>query len=632
MNFLPRICILLTALTTLATLTSAPVTAASDTAKIVYEPPLTNVAMDKIVQSELYPQLAYLAQKLLAEKENTTLNGYPAFNGKDKFLPGKIASGLGHLLLNAKHEGKDLAPYLRDFRESAELIVGMDNHTWGIYYYLLTLYELKKNGLLEQALTAKTLDALKKKLDWRSFVTQTDFKLIQLPTNYYGVAFGVARLRMLLGWEDETASQRLLKKLLDHYEQHSGTYGFSDETEGEGRFDRYSILLISEICGRFIETGMEVTPELKIKLRKATDIAFRLGNVSGDGFSFGRSIGAYGETAVLDILTVSAYLSILSPQEKEYAYAYSTRIVAKYVDFWYDKKTRSVDLWGQGRKTDDYRGIHRILGENFSLLHQLISANDLWRQMGYQDTLPKQDLAAWLNQTQPVFEFTWFARGEYDRALAIYRDAGHVFSLLMVNGGASQHGNSPYYPLPFSNLLVAGIADSGYQHPQLLPKFTLNDGSELIATAFIKNIRNTKNQQTYEVSYHQDSLTRIGPVNQKPVPDARIQLNTSYRLGAGTITRTDQYLPTEKLGVRQVSLEFASFSEMPEINGNTIRFNKGDLSEFTVTGMDHCSARASLDTENFKSPNGPMKTLVSCERKAFSFDTPITISWSIKYH
>ncbi len=37
---------------------------------------------------------------------------------------------------------------------------------------------------------------------------------------------------------------------------------------------------------------------------------------------------------------------------------------------------RSVNLWEKGRRTDDYRGKNRILGENLSLLHQHIATNN----------------------------------------------------------------------------------------------------------------------------------------------------------------------------------------------------------------------------------------------------------------
>ena len=469
-----------------------------------YVPPLAASPMNRIVQDNAYQQLDYFFKKLVAEKEAVIIDGYAPFKSNDKFLPGKVAAGLGHVLLNTAKDDPKLPQLLRDYRDIADMTVAMDNHTWGIYYYLGTLVKLKEAGLLEQAVSPATLEKLRKSLDWRHFVTVPDYELINLPTNYYGVAFSVARLRMMLGWEDDGAAKILLDKMLTHYKRYSGKYGFSDETPGEGRFDRYSILLIAEICERFIETGLAPTPELKTLLRKAADVALNVANTAGDGFSFGRSLGPYGETALVEILSVSAYLDVLTPEEKQYAYTFSSRVAARYMDFWYDPQMRSIDMWGKGRRTDAYRGKHRILGENFSLLHQLIYTNDMWNMAGMKDAKPKADLQAWLDKNRPEFSVTTFAQGEYDRALAIYRDGKHVVSLNMINGGASQHSNSPYYPLPFAPGIVSGVADGGPSHAQLLPKFTMADGSQLIATAYIQDIRTSsdgsvwKNQQSKE--------------------------------------------------------------------------------------------------------------------------------------
>lgn len=585
--------------------------------------------MNQIVEGNAYAQLDYFFKRLAAEKEGLVIDGYAPFKSNDKFLPGKVGAGLGHVLLNTPKDDPRLPQLLRDYRDIADMTVGMDNHTWGIYYYLQMLVKLNNAGLLDQAVSPTTLAALRQKLDWRTFVSTPDYELINLPTNYFGVAFSVARLRMMLGWEDEAASKILLDKMLKHYKAYSGKFGFSDETPGDGRFDRYSILLIAEICERFIETGMTVTPELKAMLRKAADVALNEASATGDGFSFGRSLGPYGETAMLEILSSSAYLGVLTPEEKQYAYAYSSRIAAKYMDFWYDPALHSVDMWGKGRRTDTYRGKHRILGENFSLLHQLISTNDLWNKAGMQDRKPKADLQAWLDKTRPPFSMTWFAQGEYDRALAIFRDKAHVFSLNMINGGPSQHANSPYYPLPFAPGIVSGIADSGYQHPQLLPKFVLADGSELIGTAFIKDIRDTHAGNEYKVSYRQDELTKLG--KSAPVKDGRIKLATAYTLQPGVIARTDTYTPNGAQQVEHVSLEFASFSGQATVEGNTVRFKEGGVVEYEVSGLQSCKAEPTNGSDLYKAPYGAMKTLVSCATGKFTMKEPLVIKWTIKY-
>ncbi len=581
--------------------------------------------MAQIVQQQLYPQLDYLFDKMAAEQGQVTLDGVDAFKSNDKFLPGKIAVGLSHVILNMAPTDPRLAERLQQYRTITALTATKDNHTWGIYYYLEALYALKQKGLLEQAVEPATLESLKRSLDWRHFVTTPQYEL----TNYFGVAFSIARLRMLLGWEDDSGSKMLLEKMMTHYAAYSGKYGFSDETPGDGRFDRYSILLVAEICERFIETGLPVTPELKTMLRRAAKVALNLATKEGDAFTFGRSLGPYGETAMLEILSTSAYLGVLTPQEKEYAYAYSNQIVAKYVDFWYDPAIRSVNMWSKGRRTDAYRGKHRILGENFSLLHQLIFTTEMWNRAGMKGKVPKADLAAWLDRTQPKFSLTRFAVGEYERALAVYRDKGNVFSLNIVNGGPSQHDNSPYYALPFATNIIAGTADSGAKYAQLLPKFKLADGSELIGAAYIKSITDKREGKRHVVRYRQDALDKVG--GNAPVKDERIGVSTVYTFESGILTRTDTYTPKAPLQVDALTLDFASFSGGATVNGTKVSFTDGKVKTFDTSGLAACKATPTGGEEPFKANYGAMQTHVRCETNNFTFDKPLVVQWRMHY-
>jgi hypothetical protein len=578
---------------------------------------------------QAYPQLESLFQKLAKEKAGITMEGRESFKAKDKFLPGKVATGLADVLLHTPANDPRLPGMLRDYADIADLTVGMENDTWGIYYYIGALHRLKQAGLLERAVRPATLEKLRKQLDWRSFVRVPGYELVSLPTNYYGVAFSIARLRMLMGWEDTAGSEVLLDKMLKHYAAYSGEFGFSDETDGQGRFDRYSILLAAEICERFIETGLPVTPELKALLRRSADVALNSATAGGTGFTMGRSLGPYGETAMLEILSTAAYLGVLSQEEKEYAYAYSARIAERYMGFWYNPEMGSVDMWNGGRRTDTYRGKHRILGENFSLLHQLITTNEMWNKAGMKDVVPRKDLAQWLERTRPTFSLTRFAKGEYDRALGIWRDKGHVFSLSLINGGQSQHANSPYYPLPFAHNVISGVADSGYAHPQLMPKFTLADGSELIATAWMKDIDAKPRGAGQVLTYRQDALTLLG--KNLPVKDARIRVETEYTLQPGAITRTDRYTPAAPLEVAKLTLEFGSFSSGATIDGNKVRFKEGAVQGFEVAGIAACTAQPAAGNEAYRAPYGQMNTVVSCSSGAFSMREPLVVSWTIRY-
>jgi len=585
--------------------------------------------MNQTVQTRLKPQVGYFFDKLERERDGIKIDGVLALNSRDKFLPGKIAVGLLSEVLDTPRDTPRFQARLKGYREIADLTLQMPNDTWGIYYYLLALRRLNDAALLNDAISPETLAQLKQKLDWRSFVTADDWRLINLPTNYYGVAFSVARLRMLLGWEDDSASKRLLEKMLEHYRRYSGEYGFSDETDGEGRFDRYSVLLIAEICQRYVETGLTVTPELKQLLRKAAILALSMANERGEGFSFGRSIGPYGDTAMLEILSVAAYLGVLNDDERQYSYAYSSRIASRYAEFWFDEKIHSVDMWGNGRRTDIYRGKHRILGENFSLLHQIASTNALWNRAGFKDVVPKPNLQTWLDKTQPPFALTRFARGEYDRALAVYRDRGHVWNLLLVNGGRGQHDNSPYYPLPFSSSLVAGVPDSGAERPQLLPKFHFSDGTALVPTVYIKNIESSSQAGRHTVTYRQSELTRLGKTT--PQQDARLSVETAYRFAPGVITRIDKYTPAAPVDLAKITLDFASFSDAAELVGKRVNFKRGSVTRYEVEGLDQCVVSATQDKEEWKSPTGAMKSIVSCSSGSSIRRDPFTIRWTLHY-
>ena len=120
-------------------------------------------------------------------------------------------------------------------------------------------------------------------------------------------------------------------------------------------------------------------------LRESARLLLLRLNAEGDGFEYGRSIGTYGETAFLEVLSAAATLNLLTPRERDAAYSFSAVAAQRYMDFWVDPATGSVNMWDKGRKTDDYRGKNRILGENLSLARQYIYTDAEWNALGYRD-------------------------------------------------------------------------------------------------------------------------------------------------------------------------------------------------------------------------------------------------------
>ena len=589
--------------------------------------PVPPVPMNRTVTERLNPQVEALLVRLMTERRDIVIDGQPVFGTTDKFLPGKIAVGMANLILETPADDPRRAVYIRGFRDITAMTVDDVNTEWGIYYSLIALQRLQKAGLLEAAVDPGTLARLRTRLDWRSFVREADLTLINLPNNYYGVAYSVAQLRNLLGWEDAAAADALLAKTLDHYATYSD-FGFADETDGQGRFDRYSVLLIGEIAQRFIDVGREPPEQVKAWLRHSAELILLRAGPAGDGFEYGRSIGAYGETAMLEVLTAAAVLGVLTPEEMDVAYAFSCAITARYMDFWVDPDTGSVNLWDKGRRTDAYRARHRILGENLSLARQHVYTNALWNRLGYRDRIPTADLAAW-RASRPRATLTWFDRGEQDRALLTIVDGTRLFGLPVINGGAGQHMNNPYFPIPYSPGLVAGSPDADF--PQLITRVTLDDGAVLQPLAYHRNVVMTETDDAVLFQMDQPAMDRMGEA--APRPDDRVRAETTYRFTPGAVERTDLYTPSAALGPLDLDLEFAGYQPISGMtrdgDGWTIQYVGGSLQSLRVTGLETCETLPLQPVH--ASPTGRFASVVHCHSNGHPAQMPINLGWRMTY-
>jgi hypothetical protein len=346
----------------------------------------------------------------------------------------------------------------------------------------------------------------------------------------------------------------------------------------------------------------------------------------GAGFEYGRSLGPYSETAIVETLTAAARLGLLSEDERALAYAYASHAAQRYVDFWISKDTGSVNLWDEGRRTDDYRGKFRILGENLSLAHQFTYTNDAWNAMGFKDKPAMANFEAALDKL-PAQTVTWFARGTYDRLLLTRRDAGHIIGLPLINGGASQHMHHPYFPIPFSRGMLEGVPDG--TKPVLVPQFTLKDGSVLMPLAFIQGATVDVRGSTTILTYRQSHMDRMGKVG--PVGDDRLAVATTYTLEPNRLTRKDVFVPKQPLEVTAIRMEFAGFSTNAKTSDNTTVFGSGAVTAFQVNGLDTCQARALDLDHDYESDTGAMTSLVMCSSGPSTVKGPLTITWSISY-
>ena len=589
--------------------------------------PSGTVPFNTTVNSNIWPQIERLLTELAEEGRDYEIDGIPVFNGSDKFLTGKIALGMAHVISEIPDDDPRLSDYLADFRKIAKLTVNDPNDSWGIYYYLNAIEKLHSAGRLEEAVDRLSLAKLRVRLDWRTFVDRDTYELIDHPTNYYCVAFGIARLRAKLGWEKPSTAKKLYSRIVNHYNEFSGPYGFSDETDGDGRFDRYSILLAAEIAQHFLHTGDRPPKQIRIWLRQSAEIMMQRINTTGNGFEYGRSLGPYGATSIIEVLTAAAVSGLLDQRELDLAYAFVSRVAERYVGFWIDPKTKSVNLWDNGRRTDAYRGKFRILGENLSLAHQLIYTNAAWNKLGFKDQIPSENFEAMVAEL-PSQKITWFSKGEYDRLLVSMRFGDRFISLPIINGGPGQHDHNPYYPIPFSPAMLEGVADG--DAPIMVPRFTLADDSVVMPLSYFRDAKVETQGETTIVSWHQTELNRIGARN--PMADKRMSVRTQYEFSPGVIRRTDVYTPTAPIEAKSIEMQFGTFSSQPEVNGTVTTFASGTVRSFEVSGFSECGTEPVGDNNEYHTQIGAMQTIVNCRSAGANLlSDPFTLSWEIHY-
>jgi hypothetical protein len=349
-------------------------------------------------------------------------------------------------------------------------------------------------------------------------------------------------------------------------------------------------------------------------------------NQGGYGFEYGRSIGPYGETSIGEVLTAAAATNVLTEPEKRLAYAFSSRVAQRYVDFWVDPSTGSVNLWDGGRRTDTYRGKFRILGENLSLAYQFGYTNDNWNKMGYQDVVPTQ--AFWgQSNALPQQTVTWFSKGKYDRMLLTRREGSRLISLPIVNGASSQHDHQPYFPIPFSPGMLEAIPDG--EVPIMVPQIKLTDGSILMPLAYQRNVRVENQGSRTTVTYSQSELDKLG--NRAPIPDERISLQTQYEFQPGKIRRTDTFTPNAPIDVQDIVMAFGTFSQAPTTRAGVTTFGAGAVERFGVTGLPNCVSSPVGSDRDYHTNIGPMASKVVCRSGPRQTARPFTISWELTY-
>lgn len=543
------------------------------------------------LQKRLVELLFNVISHVIDRQETNDLRDIAKSDKSDPFLSGKIMLSIASLLAHASDNNIITRILCKYVRKITTALIDAPIETWGVYFFLSAIHRLQELNILEDVFSYKELNRLRQKLHCNEFIDTKTYELINKPTNFYQVAYGISMFRFHLGWEDGAVKDALLQKMLSHIEKHCPTVGFADESAGNGRYDRYSVLLIAEIAHRLRESGLPLTKKIKTWLKHAADFVLMHANSEGIGFQYGRSIGPYGDSSTNEILSAAAWFGLLDESEKRTAYIYSTLSSERFLNFWWCNDSHSVNLWSAGRLTDKYRDRHRMLGETLSLLHHHLYTTEIWNQLGMHETVtesPSLQSETWLRDIPPT-KYYALNTGKDEYGIFIYRKADKAFTLPLINGD-QYHGKSFYLPIPYNHATIQGVPDKGFA--LLVPKITTQDGQELMPLGAFKDINIRHEDNLHIVSYKQNKFDII--TEEKPRFIQGFKANTQYTFSNEFITRQDKISCSDRQNF-DATIEFLSFFPVESAKDGTIIFTEGPIEKISFEGLNK------IETKNIES-------------------------------
>jgi hypothetical protein len=187
--------------------------------------------------------------------------------------------------------------------------------------------------------------------------------------------------------------------------------------------------------------------------------------------------------------------------------------------------------------------------------------------------------------------------------------------------------HNPYFPIPYSPGMLDSVADGST--PQLIPHFTLADGSVLSPLVYFQHVKVTERGDRTVITFEQSHLDKLG--TQSPVPDDRISVSSTYVFEPGRITRTDIYTPHGAILLKSLRMEFATYSDAASQQGESTFFGHGMVRKFTARGFEHCGVAPIQDDVAYHTPSGPYSSRVACESPERTLQGALKLGWTLSY-
>ena len=437
-----------------------------------------------MITSNVYEHIEFYTNMVYENGENAEYLGIKLLDEPEKFVKGAFIHTAARLYLHhdALSDGKAAAAFDK-LIYSIRLLKNDVLRTWGKLNALRGACALFKAGKLT-ALPEDCIELLRDRTDIDDFYDRENNVLRGAASNYYQVAMACAGYREMLGWGIEGESDRIRNKLLEIMTGFSAE-GWMDEQPPFGRYDRYSIIISSELIDTLNALNKDI-PDFAVKnLKDAVKLALACANPNGDGVVYGRSLSVHGDCAMLELLATAFKMGLVEEKDKALALSYCGAILRKTFDFWVDKNRNSYNLWLDGRTTNNYRQIRRLLEVNLDMDIHMLTTFDNMADAGCLDECIDAPVPESPYGFASPYKTTFSSGESGERILYNFIENGKLYQLPLIGAGYMAL-NASYLPFPASAHTIEANPET--HHPFLVPYFTAASGEKYLPAGFYHEI------------------------------------------------------------------------------------------------------------------------------------------------
>ena len=558
----------------------------------------------ELIEKFMYEQLEYCVSMVDKDGGDTLFRGIRVMDGPaEQFVYGALVNASVSLYLyyvkNGDERAEKMLSAVKKFTKSA---CSAQIKTWGKLSVLRAMANLYKAGKLD-IIPADDIEILKEKTNYEDFFEKSEMKLIEVSTtNYMRVAMACAGFREMMGWDTEPFCDKIRDKLIFIMTNGSDN-GYMDEDPPMARFDRYSIIVTSELSDTMEAMEREVPQPVLDNLAHAAKMSVQMANEKGDGINYGRSLSCFGDAATLEILASAFARGLIADEDRDQAHLYCIRITEKIFDFWYDKELRSFNIWWNGRSTNRYREERRVLEVNMDMAIHMLTTLHNFEIAGLADTLPNIERLPYPEKWVAT-PFT-FRKDTEQSAEAIILRRKDTMVMLPLVGLGKMYMNAAYQPYPNICGVIEAAPDAKY--PFLVPQYKTEDGALYRPTQFYTDIKTESRCGGVKVTA-KGKLAMLGEVYPKK---SEYGFETTFFFSGDTI-----------------SAEFVTDLEGAEAE-MLVGFHEEGFT-FKATGFDGNREETVDGVYNFLTPAGPIvKAVTYTAKKAGKLSYKITLNADI---